>query len=362
MSKLILLNSFFFHLFFSSNAFCQTFNATAISNLCSELKESSGLCFANNEFYTINDSGNSPTIYVIDTANGCWSRKIHVLNATNIDWESIITDDDFLYIGDFGNNNGNRTNLRIFKILLDSVAIRDTVNCEQIEFNYAQQTDFTSLPNNNSYDCEAFISEGDSLYLFSKNWTTNNSQIYSVSKIPGSYSVNNLYTITTTGKITDAYYDGSELKLIGYTNLPFCQFYNQLSTIHQISNTTALNYTINIVGSPQMEAISLVNNEIYFTSEELIYSTLTFPSTFGKLNLEVTNTVELVSDLTYFVSENQLTFSSEKRIIQIEVYNLMGQKSSVFSPKAFDFSCPITLNTGIIVFTLEDAEIIRKRF
>lgn len=362
MIKSILINTTILLFILISSSYGQTLSASAISNLCPDLKESSGLCFANNEFYTINDSGNSPDIYVVDTASGCWTRKIHVMNEYNYDWESIIVDNDFLYLGDFGNNNGNRTNLRILKIQLDSIAIRDTVTAEKIEFDYAQQIDFTSMPNNNPYDCEAFISEGDSLYLFSKNWTANNSQIYSVSKVPGSYSINNLYTIPTTGKITDAYYDGSDLKLIGYTNLPFCQFYNQLTTIHQIMNENTVNHSINLVGSPQIESICVVNDVIYFTSEEFTYSTITFPAIFGRLSPTVSSVSGIQSEIDYFVSENQLNVKSDKLIEKIEIFNLMGQKLSVFIPFSHEFSCPITLNTGIIVFTLETNEKINKRF
>ena len=35
----------------------------------------------------------------------------------NVDWEDITQDETHIYIADFGNNNGNRTDLKIYKIL-----------------------------------------------------------------------------------------------------------------------------------------------------------------------------------------------------------------------------------------------------
>jgi hypothetical protein len=55
-------------------------------------------------------------IYEIDTL-GNLIRTININSANNSDWEDITQDDlNNFYIGDFGNNNNDRTNLRIYKI------------------------------------------------------------------------------------------------------------------------------------------------------------------------------------------------------------------------------------------------------
>ena len=56
-------------------------------------------------------------LYELNVTNGNVSRTVTIQNAANVDWEDICTDDDYIYIGDFGNNSGNRTNLRIYKVL-----------------------------------------------------------------------------------------------------------------------------------------------------------------------------------------------------------------------------------------------------
>ncbi|MBL6943693.1 MAG: T9SS C-terminal target domain-containing protein, partial [Bacteroidales bacterium] len=79
-----------------------------------EIQESSGLAYFNEKLWTINDSGGLPVIYAFDTIVGQIVQRIIVDNAINIDWESLATDDDYIYIGDFGNNLGNRDDLAIY--------------------------------------------------------------------------------------------------------------------------------------------------------------------------------------------------------------------------------------------------------
>lgn len=363
MKKLLLLIKIQFYIVLTSSCISQTLSTTNISNLCSELKETSGLCFANNEFYTINDSGNGAYIYVIDSITGCWLRKIQVASETNTDWEAITCDTEFLYIGDFGNNAGTRTDLKILKISLDSIALMDTVSAESIYFNYALQTDFSPMSNNTSFDCEAFVSIEDSLYLFSKNWTADSFQIYRVTKTPGLYSLTPIKTIPTLGKITDAHWDGENLRLIGYETIPFCQFYDNLSSIYLIDNVNPINYSINFVGSPQMEAICLVNDLIYITSEELIYSTFTFPSIFGRLTTMNLSTIESnMSKLLLYRLENQLHVSSEKEIKSIEIFDITGSRVSSTTHHSTSFVIEIDIQNGIAVLMTEDGGVFSRRF
>ncbi len=85
----------------------------------------------------------------------------------------------YLYIGDFGNNAGSRTDLHILRIekssLLEGMPAIDT-----IAFAYEDQTDFTPSNQNTAFDCEAFIAGTDSLFLFTKNWNNLSTVCYSV--------------------------------------------------------------------------------------------------------------------------------------------------------------------------------------
>src|SRR5665647_3174356 len=85
-------------------------------NLAGNLTETSGLISWNNQIWTHND-GDDINIYALDSTSGTIIKSYPINGTTNTDWEEISQDDDFVYIGDFGNNsNGNRTDLKIVRI------------------------------------------------------------------------------------------------------------------------------------------------------------------------------------------------------------------------------------------------------
>jgi hypothetical protein len=108
-----------------------------------------------------------------------------------------------VYIGDFGNNNGNRTNLKIYRVSKASMAQGSPV-VDEISFDYADQTDFTSQPNNNDFDCEAMIVRGNNIYLFTKQWVSQGTTVYALPKAPGVYSAVNLGSYNVQGLVTAA--------------------------------------------------------------------------------------------------------------------------------------------------------------
>lgn len=102
---------------FNLSIHCQISNFKDKFELPDQVKETSGLLFFKGKIITHNDSGDSANLYELDSLNGNLLRTINITNATNVDWEDIAEDNTHIYIGDFGNNNGNRTDLKIYKIL-----------------------------------------------------------------------------------------------------------------------------------------------------------------------------------------------------------------------------------------------------
>jgi hypothetical protein len=191
-----------------NNGSC-TYNSATITpklkyNLNTLLNESSGLIWWNKQIWSHNDSGNDPAIYSMNTTTSNIQRNVTVSNATNIDWEDIAQDNKFIYIGDFGNNaNGNRTDLKIYKIAKADVLAGNTVTASVINFSYNDQTDFTPKGNNNTnFDCEGMIALGDSLYLFSKDWVDNKTRLYKLPNKPGTFSAIKLGELNVQGLIT----------------------------------------------------------------------------------------------------------------------------------------------------------------
>lgn len=145
--------------------------------------------------------------------------------AVNTDWEEISQDDTYIYVGDFGNNaNGNRTDLNILRISKSSLTtslVIDTIN-----FSYSLQSDFTATGSKNTdFDCEAFIVDADSIYLFTKEWVSKQTSVYAIPKTLGTFIANYKSAFDVQGMITGATYMETEklVALCGYnaTMQPF---------------------------------------------------------------------------------------------------------------------------------------------
>jgi hypothetical protein len=191
-----------------------------INRLPKMLSETSGLIYFSGGLWTHNDSGGRPEIYKIDTVTGQIEQTITVENAINIDWEDISQDKSYIYIGDFGNNAGNRHDLTIYRIAKKEIPDfgNASVMPKLIDFSYSDQTDFSFAFNRNNYDCEAMLSAGDSLYLFSKRWLDHKSMMYVLPKTPGIWIAQKRDSLDAHGLITgaDICKDFKEVALIGY--------------------------------------------------------------------------------------------------------------------------------------------------
>jgi len=182
------------------------------------LAETSGLIFWNNYLWTHNDNFDT-NIYSLDTIYGRIVQSYPLNGIENKDWEEISQDEDYVYIGDFGNNSGNRLDLRIFKIsknsLLNESPVIDTIN-----FSYSDQVDFTPASNDTDFDCEAFIVSEDSIFLFTKQWVSNRTSLYSLPKNPGNFVAKLRSSLDVNGMITGAVFLASKkiVALTGYSN------------------------------------------------------------------------------------------------------------------------------------------------
>ena len=185
----------------------------------SYLSESSGLVWTDGKLWTHNDSGNPAIIYSIDTATGATLQEVNIDNFPNTDWEDITADSNYIYVGNFGNNDGARRDLSILKIKKADIGASRTVHvtAEEIAFSYTDQTSFTASRTNN-FDCESVLSRGDSLYIFTKDRGDLQTRVYKLPKIPGTYRVSPYTSLNANGLVTGADYDpiNNEVMLIGY--------------------------------------------------------------------------------------------------------------------------------------------------
>ncbi len=119
--------------------------------------------------WIIEDSGNKDHIYGVNN-KGKIIKEINIKNAENIDWEDIAKDNDGnLYIGDFGNNNNNRKDLKIYKVSNPDNVKGDELKATKISFYYPEQLNFPPKKNKLFYDAEALLYFKKHLYIFTKN-------------------------------------------------------------------------------------------------------------------------------------------------------------------------------------------------
>lgn len=238
-----------------------------VALLPQELKESSGLIALDTLFLSINDSGNSPTIYVFDQ-KGVVLNKCIVANALNIDWEALtLGENKIVYVGDFGNYKNDRRDLIIYKVNLADVLASSTVNAEKITFEYHDQTSFPPEKENFNFDAEGMVCHGDSLFVFIKNRSnpyTGIVNIYVVPNSPGHHSAKFYSSISLPNNtwfensVTDVCINMGSLYILTYRYI----------YVFQSLNTPVLLDTIEFTGVSQKEGISYRNGALYITDEK----------------------------------------------------------------------------------------------
>lgn len=330
--------------------------------LNSLLHETSGLVKFGNFLYTHNDDTDK-AIYQLDSTNGNVLNTYSLQTLTNIDWEELSEDNTHFYLGDFGNNaNGNRTNLRIYKIdkvsLLNNTPIIDT-----IKFSYSNQTTFTATGvNNTDFDCEAFVVSNDSIFLFTKQWVSKKTSMYSLPKTSGTYTANLLNTLDVQGLITGGtlLQNKKMVTLCGYTNLlqPFFYLlYDFTNQKYFSGNKRKVNINLPF---HQIEGVTTDNGIKYFTTNEYFTQTsfTTVPQSLNIFDLGVylnqyiypsvgllenklpTNVIEIYP--TFADNQLHIAVTNLSSELHYEIFNQLGE--IILNGKILESKSIINLN------------------
>ena len=237
------------------------------------ITESSGIIQTDPGFlWTHNDSGDEPQLYKVSLGEVSLEATVQINNASHEDWEAITEDANHVYIGDFGNNGGNRTDLVIYKIAKTDLQTQNTVDAEAIEFDYADQTNF-EVSSKHNYDAEAIISLGDELIIFTKNRGNLQTHLYPLPKVAGTYTVTQQDAFDVDGLITAAAINSSKdlVCLLGY-NITDNIFDPFVWLLYDFTGTNILSgkqKRVELDLQRQTEGICFKNDrELYFTTEE----------------------------------------------------------------------------------------------
>ncbi|MES2848574.1 MAG: T9SS C-terminal target domain-containing protein [Bacteroidota bacterium] len=225
-----------------NNGSC-TYNTTnysplvKVDPLSDSVIETSGLQMAGGYLWTFNDRLGKPSLYRIDTTSNAIQQRVILKDAANIDWEDIAFDGTYFYIGDFGNNqNGGRTDLKIYKFPFNTIDLNnpvDTIQPTEIEtinfiFSDQPQPVVASGYNNTKYDCEAMIVDNNKIHLFGKNWVDNTTTHYVINSTnAGNYTAMAMETFANGYLVTaaDKVQGQNIIVLLGYQNSGFGNHY-----------------------------------------------------------------------------------------------------------------------------------------
>ncbi|WP_179020041.1 T9SS type A sorting domain-containing protein [Winogradskyella forsetii] len=328
---------------------------TLETSLNSALSETSGLLYLNNTLITHNDSEASNQLHEIDMTTGAISRTVTITNATNTDWEDLAHDDAYIYIGDFGNYRGDRTDLKVYRISKADYFANTSVTAEIINFTYANQTDFTPSPTATNFDAEGLIHFDNKLYIFSKNWLNGQTNIYEVPKTIGTHSISIIDTINSQGLISGATFNNldNSIMLCGYDFNG--AFLTQLSGFHSglFSNGTIVKTSVEVPTnySTQIEGVIPINTTDYFVSAEESGSTSQALYRFDTSTLTIENYDDTSISIYPNPAQNNLRINKEN--CWTKIYTLTGQLVKTSSESEIDIS---ELSKGVYLVEIQNPQ------
>lgn len=185
------------------------------------VSETSGLARRDGLLWTINDSGDQPYIYQLTQGATQIKKRHKIRGASNQDWESLAQDEQYLYVADCGNNSGKRSEFQIYRVpwqQIDQAGAQDYVSADSLHFSYqGKQGQYQAYEHN--YDCEAITKVEHELWLFSKNWADEQSQLYRMDPNQKQQRLTVSDTLNVQGLVTAADYraETGYLALLGYS-------------------------------------------------------------------------------------------------------------------------------------------------
>ena len=251
-----------------------------VASLPGKLDEVSGMVtFETGRVWVVEDSSNPDKVREIDTL-GKEQAVFKVSDAKNRDWEALTRDSaGHLYIGDFGNNQNRRKNLRIYKLPDPRREKGDKIPARTIAFSYPTQRDFPPPDRELRYDAEALFHAGGQLYIITKNRSRphdGTADVYRVPDAPGTYEAEWLGALSLCGEgrgracqVTDAALspDGERLVLLGYGTLWVFESF-RASLFEEPGPEKLVPKVVSLGARTQLEALCFAGNDLLYLADE----------------------------------------------------------------------------------------------
>lgn len=248
-------------------------NISTVRKLKKDFEELSGLKYVDKRLWTIIDPEGEDMIYSINLVTGEPKETIKVSGISSINFEAITASSTDFYIGDIGNNKGNRKDLVIYKVPFPStINLENTSIAEEIKFYYPEQKDFRSNTATD-FDAEAIFYKNGYIYLFTKNNTNTKTSLYEVPATPGNHAARLKGIFDVQGKITDADInsDGTKVILAGHnkeTEQVFCWLLKDFKGTDFFTGSKTLIELGELDEIGQVEGATFYNDKNVFISNE----------------------------------------------------------------------------------------------
>ncbi len=277
---------------------------TPLLNECSGIMSLDGNLWVHNDNTDIN-------LYKIDSLTNIVFDSIKITSTINTDWEDISYADSFVFVGNFGNNFGDRTNLQILRFPAAYLDSSNNAIIDSICYSYPDQVSFTSALNNTSFDCEAFFVYKDSLHLFTKDWVTLWTKHYKIAAIPGTYIAELVDSFNVNGLITSAAIQNDSLiVLLGYnlsgTGTAFCWMLNDFQAGSFFSGNKRKFSLGSVLSTGQVEGLTFNGNKKGLITNEKTLSIIPAQLKSFDLNPYLTTPSSI-----YINNENKIVFPGQ---------------------------------------------------
>ena len=276
---MIKLNKVFLQLLISANfVFAAAYAEPAmlhleqVATLPHELKETSALTYYRGLLWTVVDS-DSTTIFGINPKTGRIDKQVSITNAKPRDWEAITQDKNAIYVGDVGNNRGDRGFVVIYRVDKSAMRCLDHADSCQVASQpftaYFPKFKPAKIHYLHPYDIEAMTIHDSTITLYNKNWTDRTKTLRYVFSIKDNNpALEQLPAIPIPMIATDVSKYDDQLWILGYQldehgKQPYLTQFKQRKGKFDLINTWKLDL------HAQIEGLAVVSEkEIYFTCEK----------------------------------------------------------------------------------------------
>ncbi|WP_300672073.1 hypothetical protein [Soonwooa sp.] len=266
--KILLIFVFCVNLGFAQQSEIFKIKNYKVADLSDSLRESSGLDFIGDQLISFNDSGNAGDLFLLNPKDGKISKVIKT-QLHNRDWEAVAKDSTNFYVGDFGNNDGTRKDLKMYKIPFSGEQFQ-VDSTKVISFFYPEQKDFTSKNLNTDFDGEAMIFYKDKLQVFTKEWVSKAVTRYEVDpNVFEQQPAKKIESYETGFAVTDAAYFDKKLYLVGYTKMTqvYLMVFEETEDGFFFSKKGKKYHLGSALSVGQIEGIAVNSEGIYLSSE-----------------------------------------------------------------------------------------------